>query len=137
MAFVNEIIPEEEKEKFTFDVFTRPDGSKPTLWKWTIDRERDARLVISNIIGGGYDGTEPVEHLVLIWKEELITFSGKHKISGNKQDGYSVTWYVTDLKIPKNIQDRRMEVLELISEALDVKGLDYVRINLKSITVNF
>jgi len=53
MAFVNELIPEELKENFPFKVVTAPDGSKPTLWKWTIDRERDAFLVVVDILGGG------------------------------------------------------------------------------------
>lgn len=137
MAFVNEIIPEEEKEKFTFPVSTRADGSKPTLWKWTIDREREAYLILSKVLGGGYEGTEPVEYLVLIWRDQLITFCGENKVSGNRQDGYSVTWHITDLNIPGSLQDRKAEVLELIREALDVKGLDFVRLNLKAIAVNF
>ena len=37
MAFVNELIPEEEKAKFTFPVYTAHDGSKPTLYMWMID----------------------------------------------------------------------------------------------------
>lgn len=52
MAFVNELIPEELKSKFPFPVKTRPDGSKPTLWKWTIDRQRDAYLVVTESVGG-------------------------------------------------------------------------------------
>jgi len=137
MAFVNEIIPEEEKEKFTFDVFTRPDGSKPTLWKWTIDRERDARLVISNIIGGGYDGTEPVQYFVMIWRGQLITFCGQYKVGGSWEEGYLLTWQVTNLKTPESIEHRKAEAMELIKEALDLKGQDYVKKNLKSVAVNF
>lgn len=53
MGFINERIPEEEKKKFTFPVMTSPSGRQPTLNKWTIDREREAFLVLANAGGGG------------------------------------------------------------------------------------
>ncbi|MCB1869652.1 MAG: hypothetical protein KDI43_14335 [Gammaproteobacteria bacterium] len=135
MAFINERIPEEEKEKFNFSVSTRPDGSKPTLWKWTIDRERKVFLVITNIVGGGYSGTDPTEYFVLCWNNQLVKFSGNYKISGSKGNGYTLTWRLSEVEIPPAIEEKRSEVTSLIREALDAKGRFFNRANLVSVVV--
>lgn len=137
MAFMNERIPEEEKAKFTFPVSTRPDGARPTLSKWTIDRERHAFLVITHIVGGGYSGTDPEEHFVLSWNGQLIRFSGQYKISGSRGEGYALTWHLSAVEIPAAIEERRPEVLALITEALDAKGLFFSRARINTVDVKF
>lgn len=137
MAFMNERIPEEEKAKFTFPVYTQPDGSKPTLWKWTIDRERHAFLVITHIVGGGYSGTDPEEHFVLSWNGQLIRFSGQYKIGGSRGEGYALTWRLSAVEIPAAIEERRPEVLALVTEALGTKGRFFNSSNLISVNVEF
>jgi len=137
MAFINEHIPEEVKEEFTFPVSTRPDGSKPTLSKWTIDRKRNAFLVITKIVGGGYSGTDPEEYFVLSWNKQLIKFSGSYKTSGGKGNGYSMTWHLSEVEIPPCIEEKRSEVLTLISEALDTKGMFFSRASIVSVSVGF
>jgi len=133
MAFINELIPEEQKDKFTFSVKTYRDGSKPTLWKWTIDRERDAFLVHTNTFGGGYEGTPEEECYVLSWHNELIYFQADP--SGVGKEEY--TYVVHHLKIPTVLEEQKEEVMELIREALDAKGNTYLRDHLEVVHVKF
>jgi hypothetical protein len=137
MPFVNEIIPEAEKNKFTFPVDTGPGGEKPTLWKWTVDRERAAFLVHTSSEGGPRLGTEQVEHYVLIWGGKVISFIGKPVVSGDVNKGYVLAWRLDDLIIPMGLEDHRGEVLQLIREALDVMGLRYSRNRIVRVEVDF
>lgn len=137
MAFVNELIPEEQKDKFPFPVFTRPDGSKPTLWKWTIDRERNAYLVVTNVLGGGYEGTHQDEYYVLNWEGELISFAAEQHLAINTQEGDVLTWKIHRLDVPPSLEERRDQVLQLIWESLDVQGLLYNRSRVSAVNVQF
>jgi len=138
MAFVNELIPDEQKEKLPFPVKVSPfDGSKPTLWKWTIDRERDVYLVVASIWGGGYEGTPPDYYYVLSWKDELILFSAEEYLSGTRETDQTLTWKVHRLEIPESLQDKKEEVLQLIREALDAQGWLYNRDCLEAVFVEF
>lgn len=137
MAFVNELIPEAEKEKFTFPVHSNKDGSKPTLWKWTIDRERDAFLVMTNKGGGGYDGSPNREYFVLSWKDQLVHFGGDRQITGNDTLGLSLWWKIHYLSIPESLKSCKEEVLQLIQEALDEMGLLYRRDRVVMVKVDF
>ena len=137
MAFINERIPEEEKEKFNFEVFTDPDGEKPTLYKWTVDRERNAFLVLINVVGGGASGTQETEHFVLIWNQHIVRFSADPIPSGSKKDGYSLSWRVHQVEIPQSVKDMKADILSLIRDSLDTKGLFYRRDFLTSVNVVF
>ncbi|MCB1863344.1 MAG: hypothetical protein KDI47_16690 [Gammaproteobacteria bacterium] len=137
MAFVNERIPEEEKEKFTFEVFTHPDGEKPTLYKWTVDRQKNAFLVLTKVIGGGASGTQETEYFTLIWNQHLIKFSADAITGGSRETGYFLTWNVHQVEIPQEIQDMREDIQTLIRDALDAKGLFYRRNFLTEVNVVF
>lgn len=137
MTFVNEHIPETEKEKFTFPVFTRPDGSKPTLSWWTIDRERNAFLVITNILGGGYEGTPETHYYVLSWNGNLIRFAGDPQTSGSMETGQVMSWRLHHLVIPPALQNSQKEVLQLIREALDAKDWPYRRSSFVTLNIEF
>lgn len=137
MAFVNELIPEEQKDKFPFPVHIGYGGSKPTLYKWTIDRERDAYLVLTNVWGGGYEGTPPDHYYILSWKGELVSFAAEEHLAINKEKGDVLTWKVHRLDIPPALQEHRDEVLSLIREALDAQGLVYDRSRIAAVNVQF
>lgn len=122
MSFVNELIPEAEKEKFAFPVFTRPDGSKPTLWKWTIDRERAAFLVFTRSEGGGYEGTPLTKHFVLSWNGFLINLSAEPLGASRSGAGIVMSWQIHSLNLPAALQDRKDEVIHLIKESFSAMG---------------
>ena len=137
MTFVNELIPESEKEKFTFSVQTAYDGSKPTLWKWTIDREKGVFLVLTKSEGGAYEGTQVTEHYVLNWKGNLIHFAGAPVVSGSIETGQVMSWRVHHLVIPSALIGRQEEVMNLIREALDAMGWLYRRERVAAVNVDF
>lgn len=137
MAFINEIFPEERKNKFTFSVSTRPDGSKPTLWKWTIDRERDAFLVLTKTEGGSYEGTQRTEHYVLSWNGELVHFSGEAAVSSTTRTDQIISWRVHRLTVPPRLAEYRNEVFQLVREALDAMGWLYRRERVVAVKVDF
>lgn len=137
MTFVNELIPEEQKDKFPFPVHIAYDGSKPTLWKWTIDREQDAYLVVTNVLGGGYEGTPSDEYYVLSWGGELVSFAAEQHLSGSNSKDMTLTWNVHRLNIPPALQERRDQVLQLIRESLDAQGLLYNRSRVVAVDVQF
>ena len=123
MTFVNELIPEEQKASLPFPVRTRPDGSKPTLYKWTIDRQRDACLVFTRAEGGAYEGTPLVKHFVLSWHGALVQLRGEPGDSFRDEAGRAVMpWDVRDVQIPESLKGREAEVFDLIRNAFRVHG---------------
>ena len=137
MAFVNEIIPEEEKAKFNFPVSTLRDGSKPTLHKWTIDRERDVFIVHTKSEGGSYEGTPEERHVVLSWRSCPVNFIGTYAIEGSSDEGYVISWHIRDLVIPPELKIHERDVLALISEAVDAMGLRFKRNQIAAVHVHF
>lgn len=137
MVFVNELIPESEKRNLPFPVTTRLSGAKPTLWKWTIDRERDAYLVLARREGGGYEGTEATEHYVLSWKGELIKFSGISRTLDRPGVGSVLVWNILNVTLPPALMSDMDFVRNLIVEALDAMGLLYRRDRIKEVVIEF
>ena len=138
MAFVNEKYPQSEKAKIDTLVANRPKYSRPPgSSRWTVDRERDAFLVIVGKEGGTYEGTQETEHYVLSWKGERIHFSGDPVLSGKAKSDMVMSWLVHQVIIPPAIENQKSEVLQLIREALDAKGWLYDRDRLSTVEVNF
>jgi hypothetical protein len=134
MGFVNEKIPETEKDRLPFKVDTSPNGYKPTLWKWTIDRDRGACVVHSSSFGGGYDGTQKTEIYVMIWRDNLVRFAGDPTFSADRK---TMNWNVHELVIPECLTEEEGEVRKLIREALDTIGFLYNRDFLDNVNVEF
>lgn len=137
MAFINERIPESEKEKFTFPVSTRPDGSKPTLWKWTIDYERNVFLVFTDAEGGAYEGTQLTKYFVLSWKGELIYIAADPLPATYLEKGAVMSWRVHRLDIPPPLQNQKEEVLQLVRDAFVAMGELYDGDQFAVVTVEF
>lgn len=81
MVFKNELISEEEKKDIPFPVQTGYNGSKPTLWKWTIDRETNTFLVLTHKYGGGYEGTKEDLIFILHWNDNNIKITAQRGIA--------------------------------------------------------
>jgi hypothetical protein len=137
MAFVNELIPDAKKEEFTFPADTRLGGYKPTLWKWTVDWDRDVFLVNTHNFGGGAEGTQETQNYVMNWGGNLIHFSGTPSLSGSKGSGQVMSWRVHNLVTPPSLQNKTEEVMQLIREALDAMGLLYKRERVAIVNVEF
>lgn len=138
MAFVNETIPEEQKSKFKFPVKTRPDGSKPTLWKWTIDRDRDVFLVCVDVEGGGYEGTPVTKHFVMSLKGELISLSADPlNCIRNEAEGVVMPWRLHKLVLPPAFSERKDEAFELIRQAFRTMGNLYDGDKYADVSIDF
>lgn len=137
MSFVNELIPESEKEKFPFPVDTRPGGGKPTLWKWTIDRERNAVLVHTGGGGGGHQGTQRMDFYVLSWSGSLIDISASRLPSKRVEKGVVMSWRINKLDIPPVLQSRQEELFQLIKESFAAMGDIYDGEQYVAVNVDF
>ena len=122
MTFVNERIPETEKSNFKFEVKTSPDGSKPTLSWWAIDRERDAYVVLVNYYGGPYEGTPRTQYYVLAWKNELIGIEACPQPKTFTENGAVMSWEIHKLRLPSSLQGERGAVFSLIRDAFIAMG---------------
>lgn len=135
MSFENELIPEEMKRCFPFDVYSNSKGDKPTLWKWTVDRERNIYLVIRRIEGGPYEGTQPIEHLALGAFGSVVFVEGEPHLEGKRESGPEVIWVIRKIEIPGELTERSEEVKKILREALEVKGWLYGKT--KKVSVKF
>ena len=119
MAFVFEKVPEEDWE------FFRSMGLKD-CWgarllditersKWCADRERNAYLVG---IGGGY---QDMPHFYdLWWNGYTIRMEVVETGDGNYDTKVNIIWNIWRIPIPKEIWDKRDEIMGLITEAFSV-----------------
>jgi hypothetical protein len=137
MAFINEIISETEKCLINYPVSTRRDGSKPTLWQWTIDRERRAYLIHTDVIGGGYEGTIPTYEYALNLEASWVSFSGIFSIQGNEKVGRNINWNIRSIEFPPALVHRKLEVIGLINEALRTEGRLYDNSHIINFNVQF
>ena len=125
MAFSNELIPEDAKKNLDFPVYKYADGGAPTLWQWTIDRERNACMIHTKTEGGSYEGVPKKEHMVLLWKGNNIFFKAcPSNGTGIPLEG-EIHYLIEDLDIPQALHAELPEVKKLIYEALATRGWLY------------
>jgi len=138
MAFVNEKYSAEEKSFVDSLVEKRPPLTRiPGSSWWTVDRDRNAFLVIIGAVGGGYEETQTTEHYALVFGEYEIRFSGEYQVTGSRSKGEPqiMTWNIRQLSIPSGLE--KDQTLTLIQEALDAQGLHNSRASVSSVIVNF
>jgi len=126
MTFINEKIPEQEKEKITLLASSFPNGYNSTLssW-WAIDRECDAYILITNKVGGAYSGTEITEYYTLNWKGSLIHLIADPLKETYLEKGAIMNWRVHKLQIPTELQDQKEAVIQLIRDAFTTVGAGF------------
>lgn len=130
MAFVNEAIPEQDKQKVnalvnyqTISAIQRW-GSQFNMpvW-WTVDRERDAYLL--NLSAGGPPDSGQMPFSVLVIEGQIVFFSIVGKGTGDDVIGLNKIKEIYNLHIPQTLESRREEIKQLIKEAL--KENEYFR----------
>lgn len=137
MAFVYEIVPEEDKEFWLSMELKNCWGKDPLPFvcktTWCADRERNAFL---NAAGGGFH--EVPEFYDLWWNGTTIRIETEpYGYEGNREVGYDIIWKIYRIPIPKLLWDKKDEIIKMIYEAFSVnprfsKAIEFV----KSITVN-
>lgn len=125
MTFKNEKMPEEAKGKLSIDVSTRPNGSTPTLSKWTVNREMNAFLILVRTEGGAYEGTPLTRYYALSWNDQIIPMKAFASDPTRTEKGIEMTWSVEKVRIPKQLVDKKAEVINLIESAFSVLGRSY------------
>lgn len=124
MAFVNEAIPEQDKQKVnalvnyqTINAIQRW-GSQFTMsaW-WTVDRERDAYLI--NLSAGAAPDSGQMPFSVLVVEEQIVFFNVVGKGTGDNINGLNKVKEIYNLHIPQALESRREEIKQLIREALE------------------
>ncbi len=121
MPFVNELISEEEKSSFDFSIIDLPYQSRPSLYKWTIDRERNSFLVWVK-----QDREPPYPNIyAFIWKglrfEPWVCYQGEKSVSGK----WIHIWRIENVYLPENFplpSKDNDEMLVMLEEALLVEA---------------
>ena len=121
MGFVNEEIEEKDRERYySFNLIGPYTKDKLEAWKWTIDKERDAILII---LETGRDYEHPC-FFVFIWKNKIIRITTFLK----KDIGKALYWNLYSIGIPESLKDEKDEILQAILEAFKEHGYIYIRI---------
>jgi hypothetical protein len=137
MAFVNEFVNAADKARIDWTQFKPEHFSKPHRpWKWTIDRERDAFLLLLEQTGRDETNTRP-DVFILAWKDESIRIEARVTGSGTGKFWDTLCWTVSKVDIPPGLQDSEAAVLQLVREALTAHGRLFDTTHLRTITVKF
>jgi hypothetical protein len=133
MAFVNELINNEDKQRIDWGKFRAWSFSDPHLpWKWTIDKGRDVFLVMLG--GRGREGEHP-ETYALSWKGEVIRFEAERDGKGMLTTGVAMSWRIFNISIPQHLDRQRDEILIVLREAIASHGSVYDRERVASVHI--
>lgn len=136
MAFVYEIVPDADRERFNAlglkDALREPMIAGP-FTRWAIDRERDAILVG---LGGGMYGEAPMLYN-LMWQGHCIGIELFTVGEGNAQSGIGMHHRIRALNIPQTLSEQKAQILQLIRDALYAKNSDNGRIPVNTFEIAF
>jgi hypothetical protein len=137
MTFINELIPEEDKQRIDWTKFKAWSFSKPHKpWKWTIDRERDVFLI--PLVQPGYDDTHTRSDIfALYWKKEVIKVEAKVTGTGEGKFWDILYWKVCKIHIPTHLQIERNEIFNILREAFCTYGRFFNTEHVKTVHVEF
>jgi hypothetical protein len=133
MAFVNEYIPDADKQRIDFSKIEHPMHRKPIIIpsEWTIDRERDISLLY---LGGGI-GDIP-HFFVFYWQGKTINvFLRSTYIGDYPNSDTEVTWRLEFLGRLANVPEN--EVIKTLKEALFTRGYTSIKYREKIKEVHF
>ena len=124
MPFVNEDIPEEDKEWFNSFGFKSPySGDTVEPWKWAIDRERN--IFLCPLAGSGSRSMDKPIFFVMVDRNFVVKMEVYIELHGNKWDGVEVLWEIEKIFIPDVFEIGANEITELIREALTAYSYIY------------
>ncbi|MDR3394135.1 MAG: hypothetical protein P4L70_03950 [Parasulfuritortus sp.] len=135
MAFVNELISDEDKQKIDWTKFKAWPFSDPHRpWKWTIDKERNVFLI--PLGGGGPDGDRP-DVFALHWDGQVIRFEAEITGSGTGKFWDTLFWKINNLAIPDNLHSQKEKILESVVNAIRAHGRFFSTEHVKTVHVTF
>jgi hypothetical protein len=115
MAFVTELISEEDKQRIGFDELTEHMGWHPRPSSWTVDRETGNFLI--NVFWGSEDDRNGVAYW-FVWNGSRIGIRAEWRTS-NESDGLVYSWRMTAMSVlPLELDSRREEIYASLQEAI-------------------
>jgi hypothetical protein len=121
MAFVNEKIPDADKQRIDFSKIEHPYHKSPILIpsEWTIDRERDIALIN---LGGGFGKNAQLPHFfILYWQGKTINAFLRSTFIGNfPTSDMELTWKLEFIGRLADVPEE--EVINTLKEALFAYG---------------
>lgn len=117
MAFVNEYIPEADKQRIDFSKIKHPlHGDPISPIEWTVDRGRDIALI--DLGGGSGEHARYPHFFVLYWRGETINVFLRSTFIGNfTTSDLEVTWHLEFIgKEIENVPEA--EVIDTLKDAL-------------------
>lgn len=133
MAFVNELISDEDKKRIDWSKFKAwPHSDSHQPWKWTIDKQLNVFLVM---LGGRGREEEHPETYALSWKGDVIRFEAERDGKDTFGTGVDMSWKIFHIAIPPNLEEQRQEILGVLREAIDAHGSIYKREQVKSVRI--
>ena len=138
MSFVNEIISDEDRRKFSVAAIKRPPlYSEPIDTRyWTMDRQRHAFLIWTR---GGNMEDQTLEQFALVVDGTVVYVRLDHEADGAFSSHVNSRWHLRGIDIPPELEPRRQDVLALLRDALTeykVGGLP-VRVNSHAASFDF
>ncbi|MFT6926270.1 MAG: hypothetical protein ACJAZP_001880 [Psychromonas sp.] len=144
MAFVNELIPENERSEIPFDKFKpfrRTNIDEKYLDKWTIDKERGCYFIQVKKFG-----PEEPRYFGGSWKGQSFKFSAMPTRTSTLEGKYHLLWeiWASDISYPLETckmntlsenEAFRAELLTLLAEGLITFGLHYNDATYDQVTV--
>ena len=121
MAFVNEHISGDERKKINLNsLLENPRSNVSPASTWTIDREKNAFLLQTQI-SGGPPGNELPARFLFWWNGDVVYFSAYEKAVTTDR-GRTVTWENAILYTPTHLKGRQTEFITVLKEALWAYG---------------
>ena len=120
MAFVNELINEEDKKKIDwakFKAWSFSIGETPV--RWTIDHDKNIFLVF---LGGPGRERERPEVYALCIQAEVVRIEAEIVTKGSSSNGSDVLWRILKIEIPLALNEKRSEILLIIEAAIHAHG---------------
>lgn len=134
MAFIEEIVPKEDWEKYnSFEL--KYDGQDCIVnekigryLSWHVDRERDIYLIFL----GGCANERPLTY-ALIWRKQKIIIDAEVRATieylGAESESH---WYIKRIKATQEMSSYKNELIEIILEAVRATG-NFRRVVIKEI----
>ena len=119
MAFVNELIPQEEKDKFDPNDFSFRKGHPyrfSDLSKWTVDREENSFLIHLS----GSMGVDGPDYFAFNWGEGEVVFDAYKNIASRENKKSNISWVIPRLRLPSSANQKK--VTDLLRSAFSAYG---------------
>ena len=123
MAFVNELVSEDDRKKYGLDEVDRSLKKRALSRQrdWTIDHEREIYL---RVIKRGREEYNYTSKWHFYWRGELLTVCLETLDAGGKRGGHGwshyklVDCYKRGFFVPQHLEDKRDEIIADLREAL-------------------